>query len=112
MKKRRICRLVYFGVPLYNKVKKKRNDKYLDLARELKKKLRNMGVTLILIIIGALGTVPKGLEKRLRGIGNQRKNQYHPDYSIAEIGQNTEKCPGNLRKLAVTPRKDRQLTLV
>ena len=26
----------------------------------------------------------------------------HPNYSIVEIGQNTEKSPGDLRKLAVT----------
>ena len=33
----------------------------LNLARELKKKLWNMKVTVILIVIGALGTVTKGL---------------------------------------------------
>ena len=26
----------------------------------------------------------------------------HPNNSIIEIGQNTKKCPGNLRRLAVT----------
>ena len=36
-------------------------DKYLDIARELKK-LWNMKVTFIPIVIGALGTVTKGLE--------------------------------------------------
>ena len=39
-------------------------DKYLDLARELKK-LCNMNMTLITIVIGALATIPKGLVKRL-----------------------------------------------
>ena len=39
-------------------------DKYLDLAWELKM-LWNMKVTVIPIIVGALGTVPKNLEKRL-----------------------------------------------
>ena len=38
-----------------------KRDKYLDLARELKN-LWNMKVTVILIVIGALGTVIKGLE--------------------------------------------------
>ena len=49
------------------------------------------------IVIGALGTV-----KRMSG-----------NYSIAEIGQNTEKSPGNLRRLVVTqtPEKDYQLML-
>ena len=40
----------------------KKKDKYLDLARELKK-LWNMKVTIILIVIGAFGTVTKGLLK-------------------------------------------------
>ena len=40
-------------------------------------------------------------------------NGDHPNY-IIEIGQNTEKSPGDLRRLAVTktPVKDHQLTLV
>ena len=41
-------------------------DKHLDLAKELKK-LWNMKVTIIPIVIGALGTVTKGL---LQGIRN------------------------------------------
>ena len=36
------------------------------------------------------------------GIGNQKKNQSHPDCSITEIGQNTEKSPEKLKNLAVT----------
>ena len=41
-----------------------KRDKYLDLARELKK-LWNMKVTIIPILIGAFGTVTKGLLKGL-----------------------------------------------
>ena len=41
--------------------------KYLDLARELKK-LWNMKVTIIPIVIGALGTVTKGLLKGLEDL--------------------------------------------
>ena len=37
-------------------------DKYLDIARELKK-LRNMKVTIVPIVIGTLGTITKGLLK-------------------------------------------------
>ena len=38
----------------------------------------------------------------------------HPDYCIIKIGQNTEKCPGDLRRLTVTRTsgKNHQLTLV
>ena len=43
-----------------------KKDKYLDLARELKK-LWNMKVTFIPIMIGAFGTVNKGLLKGLEG---------------------------------------------
>ncbi len=39
-----------------------KKEKYLDLARELKK-LWNMKVMIIPIVIGALGTVTKGLLK-------------------------------------------------
>ena len=39
--------------------------KYVNLARELFKKVWNKRVTVILIVVGALATVPKGLEKKL-----------------------------------------------
>ena len=84
-------------------------DKYHDLARELKK-LWNMQVTIIPVIISALGTVTKGLLKRLEDL----KVGDHPNYYIIENGQNTEKSLGDLRGLAVTqtPVKNHQLTLM
>ena len=48
--------------------KSEKNDKYLDLARELKKKRWNMRVTIIPIVIGAFGRVPKGLLKGLEDL--------------------------------------------
>ena len=42
----------------------KKRDKYLDLARELKK-LWNMRVMVISVVIDMLGTVPKGLEREV-----------------------------------------------
>ena len=56
-----------FAVPADHGIKLKENekkDKYLDLARELKK-LWNMKVTVIPIVIGGFGTVTKGLLKAL-----------------------------------------------
>ena len=44
-----------------------KKDKYFDLARELKK-LWNMKVTIIRIVIGAFGTVTKGLQKGLEDL--------------------------------------------
>ena len=46
------------------KKKSGKSDKYLDFAQELRK-LWNMEVMVILIVIGALGTIPKGSERRL-----------------------------------------------
>ena len=49
-----------------------------------------MIVTMIPIVIGALGTIANGLSNGLRDLD-------HPDYSIIKTGQNTEKSPGDLR---------------
>ena len=48
------------------------------------------------------------------GLGSWRSSGDHPNYYIIENGQNTEKNPGDLRRLAVTqtPVKDHQLTLM
>ena len=75
-------------------------DKYLDLYRELKK-LWNMKVMLIPIVIGVLRTILKGLIKRWENLEIRAQ---------VEIGQNTE----DSWRFAVTqtPMKDHQLTLV
>ena len=57
-KKERICKIVNFRVPTDHTIKPKeceKNDKYLDLAKELKK-LWNIKVTIEPIVIGAFGT--------------------------------------------------------
>ena len=74
-----------------------KKDKYLDLARELKK-LWNMPVTIIPIVIGAFGTVTKATG-RLR---SWRTSGDHPNYYIVENGQNSGKSPGDLWRLVVT----------
>ena len=69
-KKKRNCKIVDFAVPADHRIKLKeseKRDKYLDLARELKK-LWNMKVTIIPIMIGAFGTVTKGLLKGLEDL--------------------------------------------
>ena len=111
-KKKRICKIVDFAVPAEHRIKLKeceKRDKYLDLARELKK-LWNIQVTIILIVIGSFGTVTKGLLKGLERLGSWRASGDHTNYYIIENGQNTEKSPGGLRRLAVTqtPVKDHQ----
>ena len=62
--------IVDFAVPADHRIKLKeceKKDKYVDLARELKK-LWNMQVTIIPIVIGAFGTVTKGLLKGLEDL--------------------------------------------
>ena len=69
-KKKRICKIVDFAVPAYHRINLKeyeKKDKYLDLARELKK-LWNMKVTTVPIVIGALGTITKGSLKGLEDL--------------------------------------------
>ena len=56
-----------FAVPADHRIKLKeceKKDKFLDLARDLKK-LWNMKVTIIPIVIDVFGTVAKGLLKVL-----------------------------------------------
>ena len=57
---------------------------------------------------------PQSVCKGPGRVRNQRMSQDHPNYSIVKIDQNTEKSPGDLRRLAVTqtPVKNHQLTLV
>ena len=69
------------------------------------KKLWKMGITMIPIVISAL-------EKGAGSVGNRRTNKDHQNYSMVENGQNTEKCPGDMMRLIVTPVKDHQLTPV
>ena len=80
-----------FAVPTDHRIKLKereKKDKYLDLARELKRKTNY-------------------------GTWRWRLYESWLVFSV-ENGQNTEKDPGDLRKLAVsqTPVKDHQLTLM
>ena len=48
--------------PFWQREIKEKNDQYLDLARELIK-LGNMRVTVILVVIGTLKMVSKGLKR-------------------------------------------------
>ena len=66
-KKKRTCKIINFAVPADHRINLKeckKKDKNLDLAKELKK-LWNMKVTIVPILIGALGTITKGLLKDL-----------------------------------------------
>ena len=64
-----MCKIFDFTVPADHRINLKeseKKDKYLDFAREWKK-LWNMKVTIVPIVIGALGTITKG---SLKGLGD------------------------------------------
>ena len=91
------------------KVNEKRN-KYLDLVRELKKAIKHdrNGDTRC---NWCAWNDPQKFGKWVEKLGNKRTNKDHPNHSIAKIGQNTEKNPGDLRRRTVTqtPVKDHLL---
>ena len=69
-KRKRICKIVDFVFPvdhIINLKESEKNDKYLDLVRELKK-MWIMKVTIVPNVIGALSTATKGLLKGLEDL--------------------------------------------
>ena len=56
-------------------------------------------MTIVPIVIGALGTITKGV---LKGLRIWRTSRDYPNDSVAENSQNPETSPGDLRRLAVT----------
>ena len=99
------CRLCCPGWPPSKIERKRKENLYLDLVRELKK-LGNMKGTVIPIIIDWYFLCSQ--QRIGTGLGNKRTSGDHPKYSIVE---NT-KSPGYLRRLAPiqTLVKDHQLT--
>ena len=73
-----------------------------------------MKVIEILILIGALGTVPKGLVRRLEELEIEGRVESIETTVLIKIGQNTEKSSRDLMRSAVTqtPVKDYGLTPV
>ena len=74
-KRKKTCKIVDFAVQADHRINLKeieKKDKYLDLARELKN-LWNMKVTIVPIVIGALGTVIRGLLKGLEDLEVSRR---------------------------------------
>ena len=90
--------------------------KYLDLTRGLKK-LWNMKVTIVPIVIGAFGTITKGLLKGLEDLevgGRVETIQMTASLRTARVLRRVLETWGDLRRLAVTqtPVKNHQLTLM
>ena len=98
-KKKRTCQIVDFAVPADHRVKLKeseKNDKYLDLARELKK-LRNMKVTVLLSLL-SLVIIPD-LGQMTRPRNQQIKKEDLPNCGLC--------CPGWPQSKTERKRKER-----
>ena len=94
-----------------HRVKIRENEKERLTSCQRAKNLRNMKVTVI--STGHKGDIntnfnwctwndPQRLSKRTGEVRNRRTSGDHPNYCIVVVGQNTEKSPGDLRRLAVT----------
>ena len=60
-----------------------------------------MKVTVILIVIGVLGSHQR-IGTGTRRLGNRKTRRDYPNYNMVETGHNPEKSLGDLRRLAVT----------
>ena len=100
----RACKIVDFAVPTDHRIKPKeceKKDKYLDLARELKKTMEHEGDNYT-ICDWCFWHSNSRIIKGTGGLGIWRTSGDHLNDSIIESDQNTEKSPGDLRRLAVT----------
>ena len=89
-----------------------KKDKYLELAWELKKTVEYKN-DIYTNCNWYSWYCHQKINKETEGLGN-KTNGDHLNYSIIEIGQNTEKSPGDLKRLAVTQTtvENHQLTLM
>ena len=78
-------------------------DKFLShFDRNYSHALKNMKVTVIPVIIGVLGTVPKGLLQGLEDLEIRGRVETIKTIPLLRSARNTEKSPEDLRRLAVT----------
>ena len=93
-----------FAVPAVHRTKLKeseKKDKYPELARILKKTVDYESSNYTNRDVCFWYSHQKNI-KGVGGLGNNWKTGVHPNYYIIENGQNTEKSPGDLRRLVVT----------
>ena len=107
-KKKITCKFVDFAVPpdLRIKLKEWEKDKYIDLARELKKTMENAGVNYS-NCNWCVWNRNWRINKGTGGLGSWRTSGNHPNYSIIENGKNTEKSH---RKMCNACNEKRQTT--
>ena len=113
-KKKRTCWIVDFALSVDHKEKFKESGEKRKIHRPCwrTRKIWNLKMTVILILIGALGTVTTGFFTDTGGLGNYRTSRDHPNNCINEIINEIKKSPGDMKRLAVTQTlmEHRQLT--
>ena len=111
-KKKRTCRIVGFAVPDDLMAKLKRNEKISTL--NLLGNWKNCGCDGDTNCNWCSWYSHQRIGTGIGGLRNTRTSGDHPNYSIIKIGQNTEKSPGDLKRLAITQTllRNHQLTLV
>ena len=95
------CQIIDFAVPYDTRLNDKeveKTKKCLDLARELKK-VWNMNVTVVGLVVGALGTLAKALEKILKTL---RQKLLNYNYCLDTYQQNSPKSYWEVRSLVDT----------
>ena len=104
-RKKRTCQIVNLAILADNGVKikeSKKRDKYRDISRELKKTtIEHEGDRDISCNWCARNNLPR-FGKGTGRLRIQRTSENHLDNIIIKIGQNTEKSPEDLRRLAVS----------
>ena len=96
---KKTCRLVDFVVPSNHRVKNERKQKgrqEIYSCHRIEIIVKNEEVTVILVVVGALGTVLKGLERELRTLEIRRIIE---TTVLLTSVLNTQKSPGDLREL-------------
>ena len=110
-KKKENVKILDFAIPADYRIKMKESEKK-DLAREWEN-MEHQGdnnTKRDSCFLYSHQSIIKGTG----GLGNKRTGWDQPNYYMVENGQNIEKCPGDLRRLAVpqTPVKEHPLTLM
>ena len=110
--------IIIIAVPMDHRVnikERKKRDKYLEVARELKKnKTKEHESDGDTSCNWCTWNDAQRLGKEAGCVRNRSSSRDYPNYSIGKVGDNTERSPGNLKRLAVTqtPVKYHLLTLV
>ena len=102
---KRTCQIVDFAIPADHRVKLKegeKKNKYLALARELKKNKTTWNVMMIPIVpTKCTNYSHQRIGTGAGRLGNKTMTGDYPNNNIVEIGQNIKESPGGLLSLSL-----------